>query len=293
MRIVVCAKQVLYAGGAFEIDPQTNRAYPKDTEPIHMTNRIDRSGLEEALRLKNEIGGEVISITFGPPGAAAAVYTCLASGADRGIHLIRDESIANDAFITALALSRAVADLGCDMIMCGTRSSDEGSWQVPPMMAELLSLPQVTSVIKMEVCAGGKKVRAVRRLERGKREVVECLLPAVIGVEAAIREPRYISVRAHLAATRTEIETPPMKSLLKGSEETTPLTRLVSFSPPRPRPKKLAQPDASMDVADRINFILSGGMAKKEDSKLIDGPPEKMATQVIEILKREGAIKIP
>ena len=291
MRIIVCVKQVLYTGGAFEIDPEAKQAYPKNTEPIYMTNRIDRSALEEALSLRKEIGGDIVTITLGPDRAATVVSSCLASGADRAIHLISDDSKANDAYITALALSRAAAELGGDMILCGTRSSDEGSWQVPPMMAELLNLPQVTSVIKIEVSSGQKKVRAVRRLERGRREVVECPLPAVIGVEAAIREPRYISVRSHLISARSEIERRPMESLSKGSEGMTPLTRLVGFSPPRPRPKKLAQPDASMDVADRINFILSGGLAKKEDSKLIEGAPEKMAGEVIEVLKREGAIK--
>ena len=293
MRIGVCVKQVLYTGGAFEIDPESNLPYPKDVEPIYLTNRTDRSALEEALSLRKEYGGEVITITLGPASAAAAVYPCLAMGADRGIHILQDESGANDAYRTALGLSRAVAALGCELILCGNRSSDEGTWQVPPMIAELLNLPQVTSVIKLDVSPGQKRVRAVRRLERGRREVVECPLPAVIGVESAIREPRYISVRAQLASTQKQIETTSFSSLFKGAEEATPLTRVVRFTPPRPRPKKMTQPDEGMDVSDRINFILSGGMAKKEDSRLIEGPPEKMAGQVIEILKREGAIKTP
>ena len=293
MRIAVCVKQVLYTGGHFEIDPGTGLACQKNTAPIFTVSRADRGALEEALRLRGESGGEVIAITVGPPRAAEALHTCLAGGADRGIHLLQDESMNTDAYGTALALSRAIAGLGCHLILCGTRSPDEGSSQTPPTLAERLNLPQVTCVIKIDLDAGGEKVRVVRRLERGKREVVECLLPAVIAVESAIREPRYISVRAHReAGQKKEVDVRPA---FDGANEESSLTRRVGLALPRPRPKKMEQMDAGMSASDRLKFIMSGGVVQKEQKEggPLTGPPEKMAGQIVEILKREGVIKLP
>ena len=287
MKIAVCVKQVLYTGGPFEIDRQSGLACLKDTEPIYTTSVADRSMLEEALILRDEIGGEVIALTMGPAGAVAALHICLARGADRAIHLLDDESLTNDPYRTGWVLSRAIAEEGFDLILCGTKSPDEGSSQLPSILAELLVLPQVTGVIKMEVSASEKKVQAVRRLERGRRERVECPLPAVIGGEPGIREPGYVSVWAQREAMRRKIETRPVASFNMGCQAA-PLTRVVDLTQPRPRVKKTPRPDAQMSAAQRINFILGGGMAKKEKALLLEGPLEKMVDQVLDTLEREG-----
>jgi electron transfer flavoprotein beta subunit len=195
-----------------------------------------------------------------------------------------------DGYVTALALSEVLADLECRLILCGTRSSDEGSSQVPPTVAELMDLPQVTNVIKFELVTGQKKFRAIRRLERGRRELVECRLPALVGVETTIREPNYVSTRAYRQAQRKGIETRTIASFLRPPLDTTPRVRMVGLTPPRPRPKKLRLPNAHMSAAERIKFTMSAGMIQRENSTLLEGQPEKVASRLIEVLRSEAAL---
>jgi electron transfer flavoprotein beta subunit len=290
VRIAVCVRRVPYLGTPFEIDKQSGLVRQKGTEAIFVTNPDDRSALEESLGLRDEICGEVVVITVGSVEAKKSLYTCLACGADKVIHVLDKDGRCGDAYTTALALSRILASLHCGLIMCGTRSSDEGNAQVPAAIAELLSLPHVTSVIKMEFNGKQQRIRAVRRLEHGRREVVECPLPAVVGVEAGIREPRYISVQAYQHAVGQEIETRPVASLFSNAQELEPFIRVTKLFEPRPRPKKMSAPDSSMSPTERFRFIMSGGIGQKDGNIMMEGQIDKLVKQLIEVLRNQGAI---
>ena len=292
MNIVVCVKQVVYPGVPFEIDETTGSASQKESTPVYTTNPVDRCALEEAIKLREGFGGQAIVLTVGPQQVKQAIYSCLAGGADKGIHLLADNSIISDPYTTAFALGNAITDLNADVILCGTSSLDEGSAQVPPTLAELLHLPQVTGVVALEVGVDGKHARATRRLERGNREILECPLPAVIAVDTSINKPRYISTHSLKVASAKNIQTHDLGVHGLTSDEgegVRPLTRVLRMTPPRIRPKRMVAPDSSMSGADRLKFIMSGGIDKKEGD-LMEGPVDNLAQKVMKVLQDEGLI---
>lgn len=288
MRIAVCLKQVLYTHLPFEIDPQ-GMARQKGNAPVYRLNEADRAALEEAIHWRKMQGGsgEVVVLTVGPARSIMVLHLALAAGADRAVHLIEDDSQAIDAYLTALALSRVIRDLDCDMVLCGTRSEDEGSGQVPPILAELLDLPQLTCVIGFEIGGDGGTVKAIRGLERGRRQIVESALPAVIALEAAARQPRYVSQRALQMARTRAIDVQPLAGVL---QDDCASVRTVRVAPPRPRAKKAAAPVSSLSAADRLSFVMQGGVTPREEGSLLEGEPDDLAEQLLQILSRAGLL---
>ena len=292
MKIVVCVKQILYAGVPFEIDEARGIAKQKEPVPVNTVNQTDRYALEEAIKLRDRFGGQVTALTVGPERSKQAVISCLAGGADEGIHLLGGSSMVSDYYTTAFALSQAIRDLNANIILCGTKSLDEGGSQVPPALAELLSLPQVTGVVRLEVGGDVKRAKVVRRLERGKREILECPLPAVIAVDIGINNPRYISIHnLEVASTREIVKHDLGLSGLVSDEgdKVQPLTRVLRVAQPRTRLKKMAAPDSSMSPAERLKFIMCGGISQK-DRELLDGPIDRLVQKVVKFLQDESLV---
>ncbi|OGO42881.1 MAG: electron transfer flavoprotein subunit beta [Chloroflexi bacterium RBG_16_60_22] len=191
MNIVVCLKQV---PGTTEvkIDPQTNTLIRQGIENI--INPFDTYAIEEGVRLREKHGGKVTVITMGPPQAEAALREAVSLGADAAV-LLSDRAFAGaDTWATAYTLSRAVAKLQpCDLIICGRQTIDGDTGQVGPEMAEMLQLPFIAYVSRIEEIADGK-LRVRRMVEEG-HEVMETTLPAVITVSKEINVPRLPSLR--------------------------------------------------------------------------------------------------
>ncbi|HJX12838.1 MAG TPA: electron transfer flavoprotein subunit beta/FixA family protein [Dehalococcoidales bacterium] len=191
MNIVVCLKQV---PGTTEvkIDPQTNTLIRQGIENI--INPFDTYAIEEGVRLREKHGGKVTVITMGPPQAEAALREAVSLGADAAV-LLSDRAFAGaDTWATAYTLSRAVARLQpCDLIICGRQTIDGDTGQVGPEMAEMLQLPFIAYVSRIEEIADGK-LRVRRMVEEG-HEVMETTLPAVITVSKEINVPRLPSLR--------------------------------------------------------------------------------------------------
>ena len=163
----------------------------------------DECGVEEALQLKEAHGGEVVLVSMGPDRAKEAVRKGLSMGADRGI-LISDAGLAGaDALLTARALAAAIKTESPDLVICATESYDGSTGMVPPMLAELLGMPQVTFAKKVEIADSTVKVH--RQTSDGY-QVVEAPRPALITVTAAIAEPRYASLKGIMAARSKEIK---------------------------------------------------------------------------------------
>lgn len=197
MEIVVCLKQVPTAG-TVSIDPRTG-ALRRESQP-GVTNREDLCALEEALLLKERLGGGVTVLSMGPPQAEMVLREALAMGADRAILLCDKAFAGSDTLATSCVLAQAVRKLGSfDLILCGKQTSDGNTAQVGPELAEHLGLPQVTSVQRLEVFPG--RAVAERALEAGL-QWVETDLPAVITVNRSINVPRQASVQAVLTACR-------------------------------------------------------------------------------------------
>ncbi len=205
MNIVVCLKQV---PGTTEvkIDPQTNTLIRQGIKSI--TNPFDTYALEEAVRLKERCGGKVTAISMGPPQAEEMLREAISVGADEAI-LLSDRAFAGaDTWATARTLAAAVGKMGqAELIICGRQTLDGDTGQVGPEMAEVLGLPFVSYVSKVEEIDTGH-IRMQRLTEEG-HEVIEAPLPAVITVVKEINVPRLPSLRG---ITRSKSATVPVWS---------------------------------------------------------------------------------
>ncbi|MCL6451757.1 MAG: electron transfer flavoprotein subunit beta/FixA family protein [Acetobacteraceae bacterium] len=175
-------------------------------------NPYDEFAVEEALRLKERLGGQVTVVTLGPERAKEALRTALAMGADEAVHLRDDALEGGDALSVSVALARALKDIPFDLILCGKQAIDDDSCQVGPRVAELLGIPQVTVVTKLEVDAAARTARAQREMD-GYSEVVETPLPALVSAQKGLNEPRFPSLPGIMKAKRKEIKTLNLASL--------------------------------------------------------------------------------
>jgi electron transfer flavoprotein beta subunit len=171
----------------------------------YVINPYDEFAIEEALRIKERLGGEVILVAAGPDRYEEALRGGLAMGADRAIHVKDPKMEGSDPLAIAYILSKVIAGLEYDLILCGKQAIEDDSGQVAPALAEYLDLPQVTVVTKLELGEDNKTAIAHREVEGGI-EVVETSLPAVISAQKGLNEPRYASLRGMMKAKKMEIE---------------------------------------------------------------------------------------
>ena len=199
MKIVVTVKQVPDPNANLTLEADNTLSRDKEV----VLDPGDECGVEEALLLKEAHGGEVILVSMGPERAKDAIRKGLSMGADRGI-LITDPQLAGaDALLTARALAAAIKPESPDLVICSTESYDGSTGMVPPMLAELLGLPQLTVAKKVEI--DGSSVKVHRQTADGY-QVVEGSTPALITVTAGIAEPRYASLKGIMAARSKEIK---------------------------------------------------------------------------------------
>lgn len=201
MNIIVCVKQVPDTDTVIKVKPDGSGIDQTGIEWV--MNPYDEFGVEEALRLKERFGGEVTIVSMGPARSLETVRIALAMGADRGI-FINDPVFDNaDAYVTATALAAAIKSIPYDIILCGQRAIDDDSGQVGAIIAELLNIPQVTVVTKVDV--EGNSVRVIRPIE-GAQLLIEGLLPCVITAQKGLNEPRYASLPGILKARKKPVD---------------------------------------------------------------------------------------
>ena len=199
MKIVVTVKQVPDPSASHVLEADNTLGRDKEV----VLDPGDECGIEEGLQLKEAHGGEVVLVTMGPERAKDAIRKGLSMGADRGI-LIADEKLSGaDALLTATALAAAIKQEQPDLVICATESYDGSTGMVPPMLAELLGMPQLTFAKKVEI--DGTNVKVNRQTSDGHM-VVEASMPALITVTAAIAEPRYASLKGIMAARSKEVK---------------------------------------------------------------------------------------
>ena len=203
MNIVVCIKQVPDTTDV-KINPETNTLVREGVASI--VNPFDMYAIEEALRIKEMVGGgsTVTALTMGPPQAEAVLREAISMGADRGV-LLCDRAFAGaDTWATSYALSQAVKTLGgADLVLFGKQASDGDTAQVGPGVATHLNLPQITYVRKL-VAIDAASITAERMLEEGN-ETIRASLPCVITVVKEINEPRLPSLKGKMNAKKAPI----------------------------------------------------------------------------------------
>ncbi|MBI5058836.1 electron transfer flavoprotein subunit beta/FixA family protein [candidate division KSB1 bacterium] len=167
-------------------------------------NPYDEYAVEEALKLRDADGsGEVVAVSVGGDDVSKVLRTALAMGVDRGVHVKGDVSF--DPLATAQVLAAAVKGMNFayDLILCGKQGIDHDHHGVGVMVAELLDIPSVTVVVKIEKAASG--FRCEREVESGV-EVVETSLPCLIAANKGLNEPRYASLKGIMAAKKKPID---------------------------------------------------------------------------------------
>jgi electron transfer flavoprotein alpha subunit len=180
MKIVCLVKQIPRVD-AIEFDQET-KSLKREGVPL-MLNPFDAEAVAHAAALRDRYGGEVIAMTMGPPQAEAALRTCLALGADRCIHLSDRAFAVADTLGTSRTLALAIRKEGdVDLVICGQKTLDSETWQVPPETAAFLGRPHLTSIVGMEMENG--RVRATRETEYGTH-TYELAGPAVLSLAHA------------------------------------------------------------------------------------------------------------
>lgn len=201
MNIVVCLKQVP-ATTNVKINPETNTLIRQDIEST--TNPFDSYALEEGVRIKEQFEGKVTAISMGPPQAETILRDAISVGADEAI-LISDNIFAgSDTWATAYTLAKSIEKIRkYDLIICGRQTIDGDTGQVGPELAEMLDLPFIAYVSKVEAI-DNNYIRVRRMIEEGY-EVMEASLPALITVVKEINIPRLPSLRGLAKAKSAKI----------------------------------------------------------------------------------------
>ena len=245
MKVVVCVKQVGMLGDEVEFTDDE-----RDVDPDYLDfalNEWDSYATEEALQLVERAGGgEVVVVSVGDEDAEDAMRRALAMGAERGIRVETSEPL--DPISVARALAEVVRELSPDVVLCGVQSSDSVQAATGTALAELLGLPRVAVVTKVELGDGSATVH--RELEGGLVDVTEVDLPALLTIQTGINEPRYATLRAIKQAEQKEIE---VREPVDLGEPAYRVRRM--FVPPKGEGAEMLD-GSPADVAQRIKQIV-------------------------------------
>jgi electron transfer flavoprotein beta subunit len=254
MNIVVLVKQVpdtwserKLAGSDHTLDRESADA---------VLDEINERAVEEALLVKESLGGEVTVVTMGPDRASEAIRKALSMGADKAVHLSDEALRGSDAIATARALAGVIGTVeGVDLVLAGNESTDGRAGAVPAMVAELLGWPQLTYARKVEVTADGVTVE--RETDEGVL-TLEASLPAVVSVTEKINEPRYPSFKGIMAAKKKPVATVSLADV--GLEASSvgvagALTQVVESAPTPPKSGGVKVVDEGAGGTQIVEFL--------------------------------------
>jgi len=260
--IIVCVKHVPETAEAeLKID-STGKAIDR-TGLVFDINEWDDYALEEAVRIKEKQGGTVTAITVGADDSDSTLRKCLARGADKAIRLTDPKFDGSDGYAVAKILHSVIRNLPFNLILTGMQAGDDGNAVVGPILAEMLKIPHVTMVKKLELGAG--TVRTNRELEGGLEEQVEVKMPALLSIQTGINEPRYVSIMGIRKAMQKEIKV--MTLADTGLTEND-----VGVAGSWIRIEKMYVPPV------------------EKQAEFLKGTPDEIAVKITEILKAKGLI---
>ena len=212
MQIAVCLKQVVTRDAPVRVDDA--KTWVRDHDAAWELNEPDAYALEEALRLREKHGGEVVVVSAGPQRVTQALREALARGADRALHIEGDALARADAFGVAEALANAIRGEKFDLVLTGLQSDDQGFAQVGVILAERLGMAHSTIIMEVQIdpSAGSGQVatlRVKRELEGGWFQWIAMPLPAVLTIQSGINQLRYATLKGIMAAKKKEIRVMP------------------------------------------------------------------------------------
>lgn len=256
MKIGVLVKQVPDTESQIAIKPDGSGI--DESRIKFVMNPYDEIAVEEALCLRDKVGGEVAVVTAGPARAAEAIRQALAMGADRAIH-IDAAGLSLDSHMTARALAKACADEEFDIIFAGKIATDDAAGFVHIGVAEALGIPHISPVEKFAISEDGQRVTATRPVSGGLKDIVESPLPAVIGCEKGLNNPRYATLLGIMKARSKPVKIIQAAGLLSGID---PLVNLNKLEPP----------------------------PERKAGRIIEGSAEEAAEKLVELLRNEAKV---
>ena len=262
MDIIVCVKHVPETAEA-DIRIDSSGKDIEKTGLVYDINEWDDYAVEEAVRIKEKLGGTVTVITVGPEEADSTLRKCLARGADNAIRITDPKLGGSDGYVIAKVLSKVIKDLLHDLILTGAQAGDDGYAMVGQALAELLGLPHVTLVKKIEFKNGIVKVN--RELEGGIEEIVEVKLPAVLTIQTGINEPRYVSIMGIRKAMKKEIKVLGLADIGLSENEVGEAGSWIKI-------EKMYIPPV------------------EKQAEIIKGSPDEVASKLAEIIKSRGLV---
>ena len=227
MNIVVLVKQVPDTSAERRLNPADNTLDRASVDAV--INEIDEFAIEEGLRLKEAHGGEVTILTVGPERATESIRKALSMGADKAVHVSDPAIHGSDAIQTAKIIAKALGTLEYDVVIAGSEATDTRVSVVPALIAEALSVPQLSHARKVTIEGS---TLTIERLSESGYDVVQAPLPAVISVVEKINEPRYPSFKGIMAAKSKPVQTFTVADLGLGADEVglaNATTQVVSF----------------------------------------------------------------
>jgi electron transfer flavoprotein beta subunit len=252
MKIAVCIKQV----PTREWQPRLtdDKTWIREQDVSYEMNEPDAYALEEALRLREKHGGEVVVCSAGPARAQQVIREALARGADRAL-LVEENSLgAADAAAAASALAAAMAEEQFDLVLTGLQSDDQGHAQFGPILATRLAMPHSTIIMAVEIT--DRSLRVKRELEGGWFQYVTMPLPALLTIQSGINQLRYATLKGIMAAKKKEI-------------------------------KKVAPGGA---VASRQKILALYAPEKSKKTVMIGGTPAEAAKELVRRLREEARV---
>ena len=283
MRLAVCLKVV---DRRPVVDPLTG-AVTDDERSIGMSD-ADAAALELALQAGTAWSAEVLAVTAGPPAAEVVLRDALAAGATAATRVAVEAGA--PSHIVAAALAPVLAD--CIFTWCGDHSLDRGSGSVPAYLAAHLRAAQALGLLAVELEPGEPMVVVTRRLDRGRRERLRVVAPAVVSVEASVARLLRAPLTAALAARSASVTVVPGPGQAAAGEPSgggPPTVRTVR--PYRPRARTLAAP-AGASALDRI-VALTAAHGAPAKASVVELPPPEAAERILAALAAWGYLDAP
>lgn len=254
MNILVCLKQTFDTEERITIE--NGRINEEGAEFV--INPYDEYAVEEAIKLKEEHGGEVTVITIGPERAEQALRTAMAMGADKGVIVDvedLDDDVDEHTIAHVLAATIKEEDLEYDIILCGYMAVDDGSAQVGPRLAELLEIPHISTITKLTV--DGDHVSVEKDVE-GDVEYIDSKLPILVTAQQGLNDPRYPSLPGIMKAKKKPLSRLELDDLDLEEEEIAAKTETIEvFLPPKKEAGKILQGDLADQAKELVQLLRS------------------------------------
>jgi len=254
MKICVLVKQVPDKNDEIKLD-QDQQAVDKNNFNF-ITNESDNYAVEEALLIKEKIGGEVVVCTFGDESSVQVVKDALSKGADRGIFIENDSNEDYDILNISKIFKSVFKEENFDLILSGLQSDDIGNGQLGVLMAEHLNTSHGSLVMQTE-SSDNTKIKVKRELENGWFQWSELELPASLTIQSGINKPRYASLRGIMMMKKKPIKTVKLSEVDTNAEK---IENLKSMYIPQ-KTKETVRVDGTPDeIAEKLHNILKNDL---------------------------------